>query len=253
MAAERIAFLAADHARDAARGLVRRYGQHSVEESDIIVALGGDGFMLDTLHRYMQLGLPIFGMNRGTVGFLMNAFEEVRLKERLERATTTTLSPLRMKATRVEGAEVELLAINEVSLHRQTGQASKIRVAIDDRVRLEEIICDGILVATPAGSSAYNHSAHGPILPLSAGVLALTAISPFRPRRWRGALLPRDARVRFDVLDPEKRPVSASPDARETRDVVRVEVHEDRSIEMRLLFDPERNLEERILNEQFRP
>ena len=253
MAAERIAFLAADHARDAARGLVRRYGQHSVEESDIIVALGGDGFMLDTLHRYMQLGLPIFGMNRGTVGFLMNAFEEVRLKERLERATTTTLSPLRMKATRVEGAEVELLAINEVSLHRQTGQASKIRVAIDDRVRLEEIICDGILVATPAASSAYNHSAHGPILPLSAGVLALTAISPFRPRRWRGALLPRDARVRFDVLDPEKRPVSASPDARETRDVVRVEVHEDRSIEMRLLFDPERNLEERILNEQFRP
>ena len=253
MAAERIAFLAADHARGTELELSRRYGQHPVEECDIIIALGGDGFMLDTLHRYMQLGLPIFGMNRGTVGFLMNAFEEDRLKERLERATTTTLSPLRMKATRVGGAEVELLAINEVSLHRQTGQASKIRVTIDDRVRLEEIICDGILVATPAGSSAYNHSAHGPILPLSAGVLALTAISPFRPRRWRGALLPRDARVRFDVLDPEKRPVSASPDARETRDVVRVEVHEDRGIEMRLLFDPERNLEERILNEQFRP
>ena len=253
MAAERIAFLAADHALDAARGLVRRYGRHPVEECDIIVALGGDGFMLDTLHRHMQLGLPIFGMNRGTVGFLMNAFEEDRLKERLERATTTTLSPLRMKATRMDGAEIELLAINEVSLHRQTGQASKIRVAIDDRVRLDEIICDGILIATPAGSSAYNHSAHGPILPLSAGVLALTAISPFRPRRWRGALLPRDARVRFDVLDPEKRPVSASPDARETRDVVRVEIREDRGIEMRLLFDPERNLEERILTEQFRP
>ena len=253
MAAERIAFLAADHARTAAGELARRYGQHPVEESDVIVALGGDGFMLDTLHRHMQLGVPIFGMNRGTVGFLMNAYDDNRLKERLERATTTALSPLRMKATRLGGAEIELLAINEVSLHRQTGQASKIRVSIDDRVRMEEIICDGILVATPAGSSAYNHSAHGPILPLSAGVLALTAISPFRPRRWRGALLPRNARVRFDVLDPEKRPVSASPDARETRDVVKVEVQEDRDIEMRLLFDPERNLEERILSEQFRP
>ena len=253
MAAERIAFLAAAHARAAADELARRYGQHPVEESDVIVALGGDGFMLDTLHRYMQLGVPIFGMNRGTVGFLMNTFDENHLRERLERATATTLNPLRMTATRLGGSGVELLAINEVSLHRQTGQASKIRVSIDDRVRMEEIICDGILVATPAGSSAYNHSAHGPILPLSAGVLALTAISPFRPRRWRGALLPRGARVRFDVLDPEKRPVSASPDARETRDVLRVEVREDQDIAMRLLFDPERNLEERILNEQFRP
>jgi len=253
MAAERIAFLAADHARDCARGLAHRYGEHPVEGSDVIVALGGDGFMLDTLHRYMHLGIPIFGMNRGTVGFLMNAFREDRLTERLGRATTTTLSPLRMQASRLGGAEVEHLAINEVSLHRQTGQASKIRVSIDGRVRLDEIICDGILVATPAGSSAYNHSAHGPILPLSAGVLALTAISPFRPRRWRGALLPREARVRFEVLDPVKRPVSVSPDARETRDVVSVEIREDRKIEMRLLFDPERNLEERILNEQFRP
>ena len=253
MAAERIAFLAAPHARDAADALAGRYGQHRVEASDVIVALGGDGFMLDTLHRYMQLEVPIFGMNRGTVGFLMNAFDDNRLRERLERATTTTLNPLRMTATRRGGPKVELLAINEVSLHRQTGQASKIRVSIDGRVRLEEIICDGILIATPAGSSAYNHSAHGPILPLSAGVLALTAISPFRPRRWRGALLPRGARVRFDVLDPEKRPVSASPDARETRDVLRVEVREDQDIAMRLLFDPERNLEERILSEQFRP
>lgn len=253
MAVERIAFLAAEHAEDTARELGRRYGRHPVEGADVIVALGGDGFMLDTLHRYMQLGAPFFGMNRGTVGFLMNAFDEDRLTERLRRAAATTLSPLRMKATRFGGAEVELLAINEVSLHRQTGQASKIRVSIDGRVRLDEIICDGILVATPAGSSAYNHSAHGPILPLSAGVLALTAISPFRPRRWRGALLPREARVRFDVLDPEKRPVSASPDARETRDVVTVEVREDRDLEMRLLFDPERNLEERILSEQFRP
>ena len=253
MAAERIAFLAADHARDTARNLARRYGEHPAEESDVIVALGGDGFMLDTLHRYMQLGIPIFGMNRGTVGFLMNAFDEDRLIERLHLATPTTLSPLRMTARRLGGADVELLAINEVSLHRQTGQASKIRISIDDRVRLDEMICDGILVATPAGSSAYNHSAHGPILPLSAGVLALTAISPFRPRRWRGALLPREAHVRFDVLDPKKRPVSASPDARETRDVVRVEIQEARDIEMRLLFDPERNLEERILNEQFRP
>ena len=253
MAVERIAFLAADHARETARILALRYGGHPVEESDVIVALGGDGFMLDTLHRHMQLGVPIFGMNRGTVGFLMNAFHEDRLLERLRRATSAILSPLRMRAARVGGAVVELLAINEVSLHRQTGQASKVRVSVDGRVRMNELICDGILVATPAGSSAYNHSAHGPILPLSAGVLALTPISPFRPRRWRGALLPREARVCFDVLDPEKRPVSASPDARETRDVVRVEVREDRDIRMRLLFDPERNLEERILNEQFRP
>ena len=253
MGIERIAFLAADHAHDTVRALTRRYGQHDVEECDVIIALGGDGFMLDTLHRYMQLGIPIFGMNRGTVGFLMNTFDEHRLIERLRRATVTTLSPLRMNAERVGGANVELLAVNEVSLHRQTGQASKIRVSIDDRVRMDEIICDGILVATPAGSSAYNHSAHGPILPLSAGVLALTTVSPFRPRRWRGALLPREARVRFEVLEPEKRPVSASPDARETLDVVRVEVREDREIEMHLLFDPERNLEERILNEQFRP
>ena len=253
MVVDRISFLAADHARDAARTLALRYGDHPVEESDVIVALGGDGFMLDTLHRHMQLEVPIFGMNRGTVGFLMNAFHEDELTDRLRCATSTLLSPLRMTATRIGGAAAELLAINEVSLHRQTGQASKIRVSIDGRVRMSELICDGILVATPAGSSAYNHSAHGPILPLSAGVLALTPISPFRPRRWRGALLPREAHVRFDVLDPEKRPVSASPDARETRDVVRVEVREERNIRMRLLFDPERNLEERILNEQFRP
>ena len=250
---ERISFLAADHARDAAWNLASRYGQHPVEEADVIVALGGDGFMLDTLHRYMQLGVPIFGMNRGTVGFLMNAFDEDRLAERLRRAAPTVLSPLRMRATQIGGGQVELVAINEVSLHRQTGQASKIRVSIDDRERMGELICDGILLATPAGSSAYNHSAHGPILPLSAEVLALTPISPFRPRRWRGALLPRNARVRFEVLEPEKRPVSASPDAREIRNVARVEVEEDRRIEMRLLFDPEHNLEERILNEQFRP
>ena len=250
---ERIAFLAADHARDTARELAARYGQHPAEESDVIVALGGDGFMLDTLHRHMQLGVPIFGMNRGTVGFLMNNFDADRLVERLRRATPTVLSPLRMRAVQVGGEVVELLAINEVSLHRQTGQASKVRVFIDGRERMGELICDGILVATPAGSSAYNHSAHGPILPLRAGVLALTPISPFRPRRWRGALLPRNARVRFDVLEPEKRPVSASPDAREIRNVTRVEVEEDRNIRMRLLFDPEHNLEERILSEQFRP
>ncbi len=253
--AERIAFLAAaGHADDAVGALSERYGQHPAEDADVIVALGGDGFMLDTLHRYMDLGIPIYGMNRGTIGFLMNEFHPDGLVERLHRATPAILNPLRMKAVRAGGGEaVEQLAINEVSLHRETGQASKVRISIDGRVRMEEVVCDGILVSTPAGSSAYNYSAHGPILPLNAGVLALTPISPFRPRRWRGALLPREARVRIEVLDPDKRPVSASPDARETRGVVSVDVAEDRSIEMRLLFDPEHSLEERILNEQFRP
>lgn len=249
---ERIAFLAPDHAQDAVRRLADRYGQHPVDTADIIVALGGDGFMLDTLHRHMGLGIPIFGMNRGTVGFLMNSFAEGGLIERLHNATPTTLSPLRTRAVGADGEETELLAINEVSLHRQTGQAAKVRISIDGQVRMEELICDGILVATPAGSSAYNYSAHGPILPLSAGVLALTPISPFRPRRWRGALLPHGAKVSFDVLEADKRPVSASPDAREIRNIVRATVEEDRNIRMHLLFDPEHNLEDRILNEQFR-
>ena len=253
MTVERIAFLAAPHAHGTARELSGRYGKCGPEDADVIVALGGDGFMLETLHRYMELGIPIYGMNRGTVGFLMNAYDDDTLVERIRSAIPTVLNPLRMRALQTGGREIELLAINEVSLHRQTGQASKIRIFIDGQIRMNEVICDGILVATPAGSSAYNHSAHGPILPLRAGVLALTAISPFRPRRWRGALLPRDAKVRFEVLEPEKRPVSVSPDARETRDVVRVEVEEDRSIEMRLLFDPEHKLEDRILNEQFCP
>jgi NAD+ kinase len=248
-------FLCSDteSARAACRALVERYGQTAVSGADVIVALGGDGFMLETLHRHMSRGLPIYGMNQGTVGFLMNTFAVQGLLERLATATETILHPLRMSAVTASGSRTESLAINEVSLHRQTGQASKIRISIDGRLRIDELICDGVIVATPAGSSAYNYSAHGPILPLKAGVLALTPISPFRPRRWRGALLPRAAKVEFEILDYPKRPVSISADARETRNIIRAMVEEAPDIAMRLLFDPEHDLEERILREQFSP
>lgn len=255
MPVSRPAFVSSD--TDTAEGawqeLIGHYGQTPVAEADVIVALGGDGFMLDTLQRHMSLGVPIYGMNQGTVGFLMNTFAVEGLPERLALATETVLHPLRMVAETASGANVEALAINEVSLHRQTGQASKIKISIDGRQRVDEVICDGVIVATPAGSSAYNYSAHGPILPLKAGVLALTPISPFRPRRWRGALLPREARVEFEILDHTKRPVSISADARETRNIVRALVQEAPELRMRLLFDPEHDLEERILSEQFSP
>jgi len=255
MPASRPLFLASDAqpAERACAELIERYGQAVSGEADVIVALGGDGFMLDTLQRHMALGIPIYGMNQGTVGFLMNRFAIDGMMERLAAARETILHPLRMIAETAAGATTEALAINEVSLHRQTGQASKIRISIDGRVRVDEVICDGILVATPAGSSAYNYSAHGPILPLKAGVLALTPISPFRPRRWRGALLPREATVEFDILDHRKRPVSISADARETRNIVHASVREAPELGLRLLFDPEHDLEERILNEQFCP
>lgn len=243
----------AEHAQAARSALIARYGDADITDATAIVALGGDGFMLDTLHRYMSLNVPFYGMNQGTIGFLMNSFALDGLAERIERATTTVLHPLRMRAYAADESCTESLAINEVSLHRQSGQASKIRISIDGKARIDELICDGVIVATPAGSSAYNYSAHGPILPLSAGVLALTPISPFRPRRWRGALLPREARVQFEILEPKKRPVSVSTDARETLDVVRATVEEARDVTMQLLFDPEQNLEERILNEQFVP
>ncbi|MGK0170187.1 MAG: NAD+ kinase [Gammaproteobacteria bacterium] len=249
----RLCFLASEtcHAQAACQQLLDHYGQHPAADADVIIALGGDGFMLDTMHRYMALHLPIYGMNQGTIGFLMNPFEIELLPQRVARATHTILHPLRMVARTDSGESYESLAINEVSLHRQTGQASKIRIKIDGRTRIDELICDGVIVSTPAGSSAYNYSAHGPILPLSAGVLALTPISPFRPRRWRGALLPRNAHVEFEILDYGKRPVSVSADARETRDVIAVVVEEAPDISMKLLFDPERNLDERILSEQF--
>ncbi len=240
-------------AQDALRALVEHYGQTPIEDADVIVALGGDGFMLDTLHRHMDTELPIYGMNQGTVGFLMNAFALRELAERLDAATETVLHPLRMVAETEQGTVTKSIAINEVSLHRQTGQASKIQIRVDGKTRVDELICDGVIVATPAGSSAYNYSAHGPILPLRAGVLALTPISPFRPRRWRGALLPREAKVEFQIHDQSKRPVSVSADARETKGVVNVVVEEAPDLTMRLLFDPEHGLEERILNEQFSP
>jgi NAD+ kinase len=215
------------------------------------VALGGDGFMLETLHATLDRDVAIFGMNCGTVGFLMNGFEEEGLPERLATAERVTLHPLKMTAVTTGGEQVSELAINEVSLFRQAHQAAHVRIAVDGVTRLPELICDGVLVATPAGSTAYNLSAHGPIVPLGAQLLALTPISAFRPRRWRGALLPNTATVTFEVLIPDKRPVGATADSVEVRDVLTVEVSEAREIALALLFDPEHNLEQRVLQEQF--
>lgn len=255
MELERIAFVAGDSdvAQASLRRLRDRYASKSVEEADIIVALGGDGFMLETLHKNRERGVPIYGMNRGTIGFLMNSYDEDDLLQRIEDADVTTLYPLRMEARRQSGEQLELLAINEVSMLRQTHQAAKLRIYVDEIARVQEMVCDGVLVATPAGSTAYNLSAHGPILPLDAGVLALTPISAFRPRRWRGALLPRNATVRLEVLDHAKRPVSCAADSSEVRDVVEVTIREDRECELKLLFDRGHGLQERILNEQFVP
>jgi NAD+ kinase len=250
-----ICFLASDAepAREAALRLAQRYGQAPAEEADVIVPLGGDGFMLETLHTHLQSGVPIYGMNRGTVGFLLNEYSEAGLLERLARAQPTELHPLRMRALQSDGGRCDALAINEVSVFRETRQAARLRVEIDGVARLEELICDGLLVATPAGSTAYNLSAHGPIIPLGTGLLAMTPISAFRPRRWRGALLPHTARVTIRVEESEKRPVSAVADYTEARDITDVEIFEDRSLSATLLFDPEHPLEDRILKEQFTP
>jgi NAD+ kinase len=250
-----IAFLAADtdEARQAQERLGRRFPQVAPEEADVIVALGGDGMMLETLHRFIGRGTPIYGMNCGTVGFLMNQYDEADLPARVAAARTVELRPLVMTTRNVEGKTEIARAINEVSLLRETRQTAKIAIKIDGIVRLPELICDGVLVSSPAGSTAYNLSAHGPILPLGSGVLALTPISAFRPRRWRGALLPHSAEVVFEVLESAKRPVSAVADYTEIRDVVEVTICEDRSVTLKLLFDPEHNLEERILREQFQP
>ena len=251
----KIAFVAADNqaAQDALKVLKKRYGQIAPGKADVIVALGGDGFMLETLHRYIRRQVPIYGMHRGSIGFLMNNYDSEGLLERLRAATHVNLHPLRMRARTSDGHVKMARAINEVSLLRQTRQAAKLRISVDGVTRIEELICDGALVATPAGSTAYNLSAHGPIIPLGAGLLALTPISAFRPRRWRGALLPHHAVVRFEILEQEKRPVSAVADHTEIRDVAAVEVSEDLAQTMQLMFDPEHNLEERILNEQFTP
>ncbi|RJF82136.1 NAD kinase [Azospirillum cavernae] len=255
----RMAFVCADteEARAARTRLVHRYGNAPLTDADVIIALGGDGFLLETLHRALGLNrerpLPVYGMNRGSVGFLLNAYREDEIAERVSASQHVQLNPLRMVATRVNGERVEALGINEVSLLRETRQAAKLRITVDKVVRLPELICDGALVATPAGSTAYNLSAHGPIVPLGAGVLALTPISAFRPRRWRGALLPHTAKIIFDILDEGKRPVSAVADFTEVREVLRVEVQECRDVALTLLFDQELNFEERILKEQFAP
>jgi len=230
--------------------LRQQYRDVGPDEADIVVALGGDGFMLQTLHAFLERGKPIYGMNLGTVGFLMNEYNEANLTERLAGAEPATVHPLRMRATAAAGS-IDGLAFNEVSLLRQTRQATKLRIVVDGKVRISELICDGVLVATPVGSTAYNLSAHGPILPIDSALLALTPISAFRPRRWRGALLPHRAKVRFEALETEKRPVSAVADGLEVRDVVSVDVAEDRSVGMIMLFDAGRNLDERILTEQF--
>ncbi|PPR67087.1 MAG: NAD kinase [Alphaproteobacteria bacterium MarineAlpha1_Bin1] len=255
MARDKIAFLASEtpQATDALIGLRRQYDDVGTQKADVIVALGGDGFMLSVLHDTQQLSVPIYGMNQGTIGFLMNSFSPDNLLDRIAAAELSMLHPLSMTATDSTGARHEAMAINEVSVFRETRQAAKIRISIDGNVRIEELVCDGVLVATPAGSTAYNLSAHGSIIPLDAEILALTPISAFRPRRWRGALLPGTAQVEFKVLEPEKRPVSVVADNQEFRSVIRIKVVEDQSAKLRLLFDPEHNLEERILNEQFIP
>jgi len=250
---DRVAFAASDAeaARDALVKLRHRYGSVSMEDADVIVALGGDGFMIATLHDVMTRNIPVYGMNRGSVGFLMNDFNEDGLSERLQSAQETIVHPLRMKAVDQEGQSFEILAINEVSMLRATRQAAKIAISVDGATRLDELICDGVLVATPAGSTAYNLSAHGPILPIEAELLAVTPISAFRPRRWRGALLPMRAKVRFDVLEPEKRPVNAVADSTEIKAVDWVEAEVAKDVSLRLLFDPGHTLDERILREQF--
>ena len=250
---ERIAFLASDApvAQTARAALISRYGNVAPDGADVIVALGGDGFMLQTLHGTQELDLPVYGMNRGTVGFLMNEYVETGLPERLAAAEEEVINPLAMRATCADGTVHEALAINEVSLLRAGAQAAKLRITIDGRLRLDELVCDGALLATPAGSTAYNYSAHGPILPIGSDVLALTAVAAFRPRRWRGALVPKSARVRFDVLNPEKRPVMAEADSRAVRDVLSVEISSDDTIAHRILFDPGHGLEERLIREQF--
>jgi NAD+ kinase len=240
-------------ARAAEERLRASYEFVPLAQADMIVALGGDGFMLQTLHEMLESHriLPIFGMNLGTVGFLMNEWRLERLEQRIDAAKPFKVNPLRMKVTTIDGEEFSLPAINEVSLLRETRQTAKLEVSVNDRVVMPELVCDGVLIATPAGSTAYNLSAQGPILPLGSGLVALTPISPFRPRRWRGAILPESTRVRFRVMDPQKRPVSAVGDQREVRDVSCVDVAIDRTTPLTLLFDPEHTLDDRIAAEQF--
>jgi NAD+ kinase len=249
----KVAFVASQtpEARDALAALERRYGNVEAQAADAVVALGGDGLMLQTLHKFMNSGKPIYGMHRGTVGFLMNEFAEENLHERLAAAQVAVIHPLLMRARDAKGDVHEHYAINEVSLFRQTYQAARLRILIDGQERLAELMADGVLVSTPAGSTAYNLSAQGPIIPINAPLLALTPISPFRPRRWRGALLPDTAQVTIEVLEADKRPVAAVADHGEVRSVRSVDVSMDHGISMHMLFDPGHSLDERILREQF--
>lgn len=247
----KINFQSAGHDEAAAHELIASYGQSSLETADYVVALGGDGFMLETIHACLRHHKPVYGMRRGSVGFLLNDYRAAALPERLSKAQNVALHPLLMTAIDKHGATAQAFAFNEVSLLRETRQAAKLRISVDDVERMQELVCDGVLVATAAGSTAYNLSAHGPILPLTANVLALTPISAFRPRRWRGAVLPAKAHIAIDVLESDKRPVSAVADFTEIREVVKVSVRQDSSTSVNLLFDPEENLEERIIREQF--
>lgn len=250
---ERLHFTASTRvdARQAMRRLQARYGQSAPGEADIVIALGGDGHMLETLHAFMGRDTPVYGMNRGSVGFLMNEYDEEDLHARLTRAESAVIRPLRASGRDVRERPFTALAINEVALLRETRQASKVRISVDAKERLAELVADGVMVATPAGSTAYNLSAHGPIVPITSQLLAITPISAFRPRRWRGALVPHDVTVRFDVLEPEKRPVSATADNQEFRDVAYVEIREEGGVTLEMLFDEGRALDERIIREQF--
>jgi NAD+ kinase len=248
-----LAFLSsgAPEAEEARERLVAKYGEVAPEDADCIVALGGDGLMLRTLHRFLGDGKPIYGMNRGSVGFLMNQYRESGLRKRIAASKRSIIHPLLMHAVDGQGGEFRAHAINDVSLLRQTSQIAKLRILVNDKEAMAELVADGVLVATPAGSTAYNLSAHGPILPLIAPLMALTPISAFRPRRWHGALLPDDARVRLEVLEADKRPVSVVADHDEFRDVASVDIEMDHATSLVLLHDPGHSLEDRILREQF--
>ena len=253
MSHTRISFLASNESKvlEASERLKLRYGDYSLEEAEVIVALGGDGFMLRALHDNMDTGLPVYGMNFGTVGFLMNDFSDEGLIQRLGLAEETIINPLTMTANCLDGSSQTVLAINEVSLLRSSSQAAKLRISIDGKERMEELVCDGALVSTPAGSTAYNYSAHGPILPINADILALTAMAAYRPRRWRGAVLNSEATILFETLEIEKRPVSAVADSVEVENVLSVIIKSNKRIKHRLLFDPGHGLEERLISEQF--
>jgi len=254
MHSKRIAFMASDVpiARRAKRDLERLYGKHAPEDSHVIVALGGDGFMLQMMHAFIDSGKAIYGMNRGSVGFLMNDYRKTALIERLERAEATDIRPLDMTAVDKAGKVHRAIAFNEVSLLRERHQAAKLRISIDGKVRLEELIADGIIVATPAGSTAYNLSSRGPILPINSPLLVITPLSPFRPRHWRGAIIDHEAQVLIEAMETEKRPVAAVADQYETRNITSVTITEDSTRSVHLLFDAGHNLSERVLSEQFR-